>query len=119
VIKITFILVHSLESNITKRINDWINGRTRKNLKSYFIEHFDTRTFLMEANGELLSLLWSLKKRYNNNLDIFIIEPLYERDLPKKILEVIECLIKSPRTRMELKKVRNLKIECSVNLRME
>ena len=115
----TFILAHCIENEISKIIWNWIKGRRRKNLQDYFIEHFDTRTFLMEANGELLSLLWSLKRRYKNKLDIFITEPLYERDLPQKVMEVIECLEKNPKMRVELKEVKKLKIECSLNLKME
>ena len=115
----TFILINSLDNKILKIIWNWKKGYARENLQEYYIEQLDTRTYMMEANGELLSLLWSLKKRHNNNLDIFIIEPLYERDLPKKVLEVIECLIKKPKSRMELKEVKNLKIECSLSLKME
>ncbi len=115
----TFILVHCMENSVQKMIWDWKKGRHRKNLQSYFIEKLDARTFLMEANGELLTLLWSLKKRFNNKLDIFITEPIYERDLPKTVKEVVKCLEEKPTMRKELEKVKNLKIRCSVNLSME
>ena len=115
----TFLLVHCIDNSITKIIWDWHKGRYRENLQSYFIEKLDTRTFLMEANGELLSLLWSLKKRYNEKLDIFIAEPLYESDLPKEIKEVVKCLEENPKMRKDLEKVKNLKIKCSLNLRMK
>ena len=115
----TFIMVHCIENSITRIIYDWIEGRRRQELQSYFMEKLDTRTFLMESNGELLSLLWSLKKRYNNKLDIFIAEPLYESDLPKEIKEVVKCLEENPKMRKDLEKVKNLKIKCLLNLRMK
>lgn len=115
----TFILVHCIENSITRIIWDWMEGRRRQELQSYFMEKLDTRTYLMESNGKLLSLLWSLKRRYNNKLDIFIAEPLYERDLPKEIKEVVKCLEKNPKMRKELEKVKNLKIVCSLNLRIK
>lgn len=108
-----------MENSIQKIIWDWKKGRRRKNLQSYFIEKLDTRTFLIEASGEMLTLLWSLKKRFNNKLDLFIAEPLYERDLPKTVKEVVKCLEKKPTIKKELEKVKNLKIECLVNLKME
>lgn len=108
-----------MENSIQKIIWDWKIGRFRKNLQSYFIEKLDPRTFLMEANGELLTLLWSLKERYDNKLDLFIAEPIYKRDLPIKVKEVIKCLNEKPKMKKELEKVKNLKIECLVNLKME
>jgi len=117
--KITFILIHCIDNSVLKTIWNWKKGRIRENLQSYFIEKLDTRTYLMEANGELLSLLWSLKKRFSNKLDIFLAEPLYERDIPKKLLEVVKCLEKNPKMRLDLEQVKNLKIEYSLNLKME
>lgn len=114
----TFIMVHCIENSIASIIWDWFEGRSRKELQSYFMEKLDTRTFLMELNGELLSLLWSLKERYDNKLDIFIAEPLYERDLPEEIKEVVKCLKENPKKRKILEKVKDLKIRCSLNLKM-
>jgi len=115
----TFILVHCTENKILKIIGKWKKGLTRENLQDYFMEKLDPRTFLMEANGELLALLWSLKERYDNKLDLFIAEPIYKRDLPIKLKEVIKCLKEQPKMKKELVKVKNLKIECLVNLKME
>ena len=115
----TFILIHCMENSVLKTIWNWKKGRYRENLQSYYMEQLDSRTFLIEANGELLSLIWALKKRFNDKLDIFIAEPLYERDIPNEIKEVVKCLEEKPTMRKELEKVKNLKIECLLSLRMK
>jgi len=114
-----FILIYCIENKILEIIRGWINGTRRKELQDYFMEKLDTRVYLLEANGELLALLWSLKERYDNKLDLFIAEPIYKRDLPIKLKEVIKCLKEQPKMKKELVKVKNLKIECLVNLKME
>ena len=112
-----FILIHCVDHKIQDVIRKWIKGI--RGLDKYFMEKIDTRSYLLEANGEILSLLWSLKKRNNDKLDIFIVEPLYESDIPNEIKEVVKCLEDHPKTTKIFEKVRNLKMKCTVNLKIE
>ena len=113
----TFLIIKIRNQAIRKTISEWINQNTRDNIKNNILEKLGPNVYLVDSSGEMLALLWSLRKRFNDELDIFLAEPIHEKNLPKEILEVSRWLEESPKSRKILEKVKNLKMTCSINVK--
>jgi len=112
-----FLIIEALDESTAKTLKTWANGTKREDIQKYFIRNMGNSTYLTEANGELLALALALKERSNGKVEIFVVKPLSELDIPDEIKEVMKCLVEKPTVRKELEKVRNLKARCYIKWR--
>ncbi|HUY01059.1 MAG TPA: hypothetical protein VMV49_15960 [Candidatus Deferrimicrobium sp.] len=113
----TFLIIKIRNTTVKDIIWSWHQDKRRQDINKFFIEKLSSDVFLTESNGEILAMLWSLRKRFDEGLDIFVAEPLHEWDIPEKVLEVSRCLEEKPKSRKILQEARNLELTCSLSVR--
>jgi len=113
-----FLIVHAVSKDVQEVLYKWYNGRRRKEVQDHFVMKLGPSCYLTEATGDVLALLWALKKRHEQKLDIYAAEPLHEWDLPDKVKEVVDtCLEEKPTSKKALEEVKGIRIDCSLSSR--
>lgn len=110
-----FLIIKASTEASAALLGQWYRGEYRKDIQHHFIRHLGNGTYLTEPSGEALALAWSLRERFEGKVDIFVAEPLRENDIPYRVQEVAKCLIENPNSKKILKKVKGLKMKCSVS----
>jgi hypothetical protein len=113
-------VINTTNKSIEKLLRRWLKPRKkdRKNAQKYFIRQLGAGTYLMEANGAVLALLYDIKQRHEGNVYIYVAKPLIVRpDFPEEIVRVVELCQKEKRDLLEsdLKPLEKIEIDCSVN----
>lgn len=111
----SFLIIKANSEETRKRLSDWKTGNRRKEFQDKFIRELGNGTYLTEADGDILALVWSLRKRYKGKVDVFVADLLRENKIPEDIKEVVKCLEKKPKAKKPLKEVSEVKMRCSIN----
>jgi hypothetical protein len=116
----TFIIVNTTNRSVARLLNAWIKPSRghRKTAQKYFVRKFGLGTYLMEANGAVLALLYDMKLRHSGDVYIYVAKPLVvEPEFPKEVIEVVEKCQKKKIDLLEkdLKLLEKIGINCSVN----
>lgn len=103
-----------------KLLRRWSNpGKDdRKTAQKYFIRQFGPGTYLMEANGAVLALLYDMKRRHDGDVYIYAAKPLVVvSEFSRRAIEVVEKCQKAKRDLLEkdLEPLEKIGINCSVN----
>jgi hypothetical protein len=117
---LVFIIFNTTNTNAQRILNAWAKPgkKDRKNAQRYFIRQFGPGTYLMEANGAVLALLYDLKRRHDGDVYIYAAKPLVViSEFPKEVIEVVEKCQKLKRDILEkdLEPLEKIEINCSVN----
>ncbi len=86
----TFLIVNSRNKRASETLQRWYTGRSRQELKSYFIRRLDPNTFLVRAHWEIMVMVWALNIRSKGGVRIFATDPIEEWRLPKELIRAAE-----------------------------
>ena len=108
-----YILLEPLNEKTRVGLKSWIAQR-REGLSKYFIRKVG-KTYLFEANGEILALAYALRERSEGNLAIYFVREFISTvSIPNEILEEGKRLIKQPTLREGLEDLQRWKAWISV-----
>ncbi len=110
-----FLIVKANSESARTHLSKWSKGHSRKEIQDKFIRDLGNGTYLTEATGDVLALVWALRKRYKGNVDVFVASSLRENHIPENVKEVIKCLTKKPKAKKPLKRVSNVKMRCYIS----
>ncbi|MFW5902782.1 MAG: hypothetical protein ACOCTT_02765 [archaeon] len=111
----SFLIIKVNSESARTHLSNWAKGHSRKELQDKFVRELGNGTYLTEADGDILALVWSLRKRYKGKVDVFVADLLRENKIPENIKGVVKCLEKKPKAKKPLEKVSEVKMRCSIN----
>jgi len=111
----SFLIIRAFDKTAAEILAQWKRGDKRKEIKDQFIQELGKGIYLTEATGEMLALVWSLRERYDSKVDVFVADLLTDHDIPYGVKEASKCLVEKPTSVEVLKRVRGLRMRCSVS----
>ena len=69
-----FIIIKSNSEAANKILGKWYRGENRKDMQKQFIRYLGNGTYLTELTGEMIALIWSMRKNFDNRIDLFLSE---------------------------------------------
>lgn len=108
-----FLIVKTNNEDTNRILLDWFQGKYRPYIQDKFIRHFGNGTYLVEAHGDILALVWALKKRHDDKIDVFAADLLRDNDIPDSVKEVADHIEEKPMAKNILEDVEEVRIRCS------
>ena len=88
-----YLMITTTNENIHRSLREWWRGAKRPYVKDkWMVRKLGSRTYLFELNGATLALLWELKQKYNGDVQLSVVELIYEPNIPNEVKkEVKKC----------------------------
>ena len=86
-----FLMITVTNYNLHRCLRSWWNGDKRPYVKDkWILRRLGPRTYLFKLNGATLALLWELKAKYNGDVQISVVELIYEPNIPEEVKEEVK-----------------------------
>ena len=87
-----YLMITTTNHNIHRALSSWWTATYRPYVKEWMVRKLGPRTYLFKLNGATLALLWELKQKYNGDVQLSVVELIYEPNIPNEVKkEVKEC----------------------------
>ena len=87
-----YLMITVTNYNLHRCLSSWWSETKRPYVKQWMLRKLGPRTYLFELNGATLALLWELKAKYNGDVQISVVELIYEPNIPEEVKkEVKKC----------------------------
>ena len=87
-----YVMITATNYNISQALRSWWRKEKRPYVKDWMMRKFGPRTYMFELNGATLALLWELKLKYKGDVQLSVVELIYEPNIPEEVKkEVKKC----------------------------